>query len=148
MKRFALILGCALLSTTVMAQTQSQHSGPISSATDAFVRQVAISDLFEIDAARLALAHGSDAEKSFANQMLEDHGKTSSDLKRMVANQSLDIKMPSQLDDAYQAKLQQLNNARGQDFVATYASQQVEAHKQAISLFETYAKTGDRPEFK
>jgi len=148
MKRVAVALTCVLLSTAALAQTQSQKAVPISPLTDEFVRKVAISDLYEVDAARLALAHGNDAQKTFANSMLEDHGKTSSELKRMVTNEALKIDMPSQLDDAHQAKLQQLNDARGQDFVKTYASQQVDAHKQAISLFETYAKAGDHPELK
>lgn len=148
MKHVTVALSCILLSTAALAQTQGQQVGPISSVTDDFVRTVAISDLYEINAARLALAHGSDAEKAFANSMLEDHGKTSSELKRMVANEALKIDVPSQLDDLHQAKLQQLNNARGQDFVKTYASQQVEAHKQAISLFESYAQTGDHPNLR
>lgn len=148
MNRVAVALSCILLSTAALAQTQGQQSGPVSTVTDEFVRKVAISDLYEISAARLALAHGNDAERTFAISMLEDHGKTSSELKRVVANDALKIDMPSQLDDAHQAKLQRLNSARGQDFVNAYASQQVEAHKEAISLFENYARSGDHPELK
>jgi putative membrane protein len=147
MKRAIVLLSCLLLATPVVAQTTQQKPGAapasVSAATTNFVNQVAISDLYETAAARLALARGNAAEKQFANQMLTDHGKTSADLRRMMVERSFKIDLPSQPDAAHQALLDKLNAANGEAFVAAYAAQQVQAHQNAVALFEGYADSGD-----
>ena len=48
-----------------------------------FVNKVAISDMFEIQSSQLALSKQADADtKPFAEKMVQDHQKTSSELKR------------------------------------------------------------------
>ncbi|MCG6206398.1 DUF4142 domain-containing protein [Rhodopseudomonas sp. HC1] len=149
----ALVLSCLLVAAppmvqTAAAQSSSAQAPAISTATQQFITQVGISDLFEIASSRLALARGTDAQKGYANQMIEDHGKTSSELRQLIVVRGLKIDIPSQLDSAHQGKYDQLNNARGEDFHALYASQQVAAHKDAIALFQRYAQDGDLPELK
>jgi putative membrane protein len=41
-----------------------------------------------------------------------------------------------------------LNSVSGNDFDKTYADQQANAHKQAVNLFESYAKSGDNAAVK
>jgi putative membrane protein len=41
-----------------------------------------------------------------------------------------------------------LNDAKPQDFARYYDPMQVSAHKDAVSLFERYAKSGDNPKLK
>ncbi|MFC0242387.1 DUF4142 domain-containing protein [Rhodopseudomonas telluris] len=147
-------LVCCLLLTSppllhnAAAQSTSATAPAISAATLQFVTQVAISDLFEIASARLALARGNDAQKAFANQMIEDHGKTSSELRQVIVTRGLKIDLPSQLDTAHQTTYEQLNDARGEDFQSLYSAQQVAAHQEAIAIFERYAQSGDIPELK
>ncbi|ABD06214.1 conserved hypothetical protein [Rhodopseudomonas palustris HaA2] len=160
MKRAAIALSCltlaaqiCLLPTQVSAQPATNQTGSgaavrISADTQKFIQQVTISDLFELATARLALARGTDAQKAFANRMIEDHGKTSAELKRFIVVGKVDIDVPSQLDSAHQGKYDALNNARGEEFTALYTAQQVEAHNQAIALFERYAANGDNAELK
>lgn len=149
----ALVLGGLLAASpsyvqTAAAQSTAAQAPAISPATQQFVNKVAISDLFEIATARLALARGTDAQKAFANQMIQDHGKTSSELRQVIVVRGLKIDIPSQLDSAHQAKYEQLNDARGDDFGAAYAKQQIAAHQEAIALFQRYAQNGDMPELK
>jgi putative membrane protein len=51
-----------------------------------FVNKVAISDMFEIQSSQLALTKQPDADtKPFAEKMISDHQKTSSELKALVS---------------------------------------------------------------
>jgi putative membrane protein len=156
MKRTAIVLSCLLLATPVLAQSVGEKTGVnstlgISPSTQDFITQVAISDLFEINTSKLAQSKGNPGEKAFAEQMIADHTKTSGELKRMVnagANNTNKIDVPSQMDSAHQGKYDKLKDLTGADFSATYASQQVDAHKDAVNLFERYAKGGDHAELK
>ena len=57
---------------------------PASPSTSKFVTEVARSDMFEIELSELAAQKADDATKSFARQMVDDHGKTSAELKSLV----------------------------------------------------------------
>lgn len=153
MKRTAIILGCLLLASPALAQSVSEKTGVnstlgISPSTQDFVTQAAVSDLFEIASSKLAQSNGNAAAKKFAEQMIADHTKTSSELKRLTTSGSIKVDVPSQMDAAHQAKYDQLKDLKGSEFSATYASQQVEAHKNAVSLFDRYVKGGDNAELK
>ncbi len=56
--------------------------------------------------------------------------------------------LPSALDSAHQTKLDKLKGLSGSDFVSSYRTMQVDAHKDAVDLFERYAKGGDDAELK
>jgi putative membrane protein len=56
--------------------------------------------------------------------------------------------LPTALDSSHQSKLDKLKSASGKDFSSDFASDQVSAHKDAVSLFERYAKGGDNTELK
>lgn len=153
MKRALVLLSCILLACPAIAQTPAPSTtttsqAPLSAATESFIQQVAISDLFETASARLALARGNEAQQQFANQMLQDHGKTSGDVRRLIVRDSLKVDVPSQLDAPHQALLDKLSANNGDDFVVTYAAQQVEAHQKAVALFQSYASNGDLPALK
>jgi putative membrane protein len=77
--------------------------------------------------------------------MITDHTKTSSELKSMVPG---GVAVPAGLDDAAQKKLDKLREAKPEDFAGQYDPMQVSAHKDAVSLFERYAKGGDNPKLK
>ena len=103
--------------------------------------------MLEIEAAKVAQQKGNADEKKFAEQMVTDHTKTSSELKGMVPDK-LKSALPNALDDIQQKKLRQLQDAKADDFAKEYDPMQVSAHKDAVSLFERYAKGGDDPKLK
>ena len=61
---------------------------------------------------------------------------------------NMESDLPTALDDSSQKKLDQLRNTRSQAFASVYDPMQVSAHKDAISLFERYAKGGENPKLK
>jgi len=120
----------------------------VTPSTEDFVKEVAISDMFEIEASKLAQQKGNAAEKTFASQMVTDHTKTSTELKGLVSGGKVKAELPAALDSSHQSKLDKLKAASGEDFSSDFDSMQVSAHKDAVSLFERYAKGGDNADLK
>jgi putative membrane protein len=119
----------------------------IAPKTADFIKEAATSDMLEIEAAKVAQQKGNADEKAFAGQMITDHTKTSSELKSMVSGEMSAV-IPTALDDSSQKKLEKLRDAKPDDFASEYDPMQVSAHKDAVSLFERYAKGGDDPKLK
>jgi putative membrane protein len=120
----------------------------ISPTTPDFVKEVAISDMFEIESSKLAQQKGNAAEKTFASQMVSDHTKTSTELKGLVTGGKVKADLPTAMDSSHQSKLDKLKGESGNDFSSDYDSMQVSAHKDAVSLFERYAKGGENADLK
>jgi putative membrane protein len=153
MKRSIIAFGCLLLAGPALAQSVGEKTGVnstlgIAPTTADFVKEVAISDMFEIQSSKLAQDKGNAQEKSFASQMVTDHSKTSADLKGLVDGGKVKAELPTALDDSHQSKLDKLKGESGKDFSADFDSIQGSAHKDAVSLFERYAKGGDNADLK
>src|ERR1700755_1074410 len=153
MKRTILAIAItAALSSTSFAQSVGEKTGVnsvlgITPKTEDFIKEAAMSDMLEIEAAKIAQQKGDAEEKKFAAQMITDHTKTSSELKGMVSG-DMKVALPTGLDDASQKKLDKLNDAKPEDFAGQYDPMQVSAHKDATSLFERYAKGGNDSKLK
>jgi putative membrane protein len=153
MKRSIIALGCVFLAGPVLAQSIGEKTGvnsalDIAPTTADFVKEVAISDMFEIDSSKLAQDKGNAPEKTFASQMVADHTKTSTELKTLVSSGKVKTELPTALDSSHQSKLDTLKGESGKDFSSDFDSMQVSAHKDAVSLFERYAKGGDNSDLK
>jgi putative membrane protein len=153
MKRSIIIIACLLLAGPALAQSAGEKTGVnsalgISPSTADFVKEVAISDMFEIESNKLAQDKGNAAEKSFASQMVADHTKTSTEVKGLVSSGKVKAELPTALDSSHQSKLDKLKGESGKDFSSDFDSMQVSAHKDAVSLFERYAKGGDNADLK
>jgi putative membrane protein len=153
MRRIALIVTALLLTAPAFAQSVGEKTGVnstlgISPSTADFVKEVAISDMFELQSNKLAEDRGNAAEKSFAAMMIKGHTKTSDELKALVKGGDVKAELPTALDSSHQSKLDKLNGYKGAEFSSEFDSQQVSAHKDAVSLFERYAKGGDNPKLK
>ncbi|MCC8952926.1 DUF4142 domain-containing protein [Bradyrhizobium sp. Pear77] len=153
MKRaiLAIAIGWALASPA-LAQSVSEKTGVnsvlgVAPKTEDFIKEATTSDMLEIEAAKIAQQEGNAAEKTFAHQMMADHTKTSTELKEMVSGE-MKSALPTALDDSSQKKLDRLRDAKPDDFASEYDPMQVSAHKDAVSLFERYAKGGDNPKLK
>jgi putative membrane protein len=135
------------------AQSVGEKSGVnstlgISPTTQDFVTEAANSDMLEIASSKLAQEKGTADEKKFAEQMVTDHTKTTNDLKAMVTSGDVKAEIPATLDSSHQSKLDKLRDAKADNFASDYDSMQVSAHKDAVSLFERYSKSGDNPKLK
>jgi putative membrane protein len=144
----ALLVAAPLLAQSVGEKTGVNSALDISPTTADFVKEAATSDMLEIEAAKIAETKGNAEEKKFAQQMVTDHTKTSTDLKGMVSSGAVKADIPAALDDASQKKLAKLRDAKADNFASEYDPMQVSAHKDAVSLFGRYAKSGDNAKLK
>ena len=149
MKRTTLIIAAAalLISGSAFAQSVGEKTGVnsalgIAPKTADFVKEVAMSDMTEIAAATIGQERGNAEEKAFATQMITDHTKTSEELKSLVPAEAR-AAIPTALDSSSQSKIDKLRNAKPDDFSSDFDAMQVSAHKDAVSLFERYAKGGE-----
>lgn len=151
MKKIALMIAMSLMATPALAQGLGEKTGVNAligkaPSTADFVKIAAISDMFEIESSRLAEQRADDGSKKFATQMIADHTKTSAELKALAPKANAEV--PGALDSSHQGKLDKLKGLNGADFDKEYDSMQVDAHEDAVSLFERYADGGENAELK
>jgi putative membrane protein len=150
----AVIVAASVFAAPALAQSTMEKTGVNSVIGKAptmqdFVTEAAISDMFEINSSQAAQSKAQDANiKSFAAKMVEDHTKTTNDLKALVSGGNVKAQIPAAMDDSHKKKLDKLNGLNGKDFDKQYASDQKAAHKDAVSLFERYAKGGSNADLK
>jgi putative membrane protein len=138
----AIATTCLLIALPAMAQSPAPR-------TQEFVNKVAVSDMFEIQSSRLALAEKPDKDtKPFAQRMVKDHQKTTAELKKLVDSGKVQAKLPTALDSDHQNMLDELKAKTGKEFDQSYDQIQVKAHQDAVALFEAYAKDGDNADLK
>lgn len=150
MKKIAITIAALLFAAPVLAQSAAQKSGAGSPApkTEDFVNKAATSDMFEIQSSQLALERADDATKSFAQQMITDHQKTTSQLKQLVTSGKVKARLPTAMSSSQQKMLTKLKGLQGSDFTKQYHLEQVSAHKEAVDLFKRYGSNGKNADLK
>jgi len=104
-----------------------------------FVRMAASGDMYEIESSKLALSKSDDASvKELAQMIIKDHMESSKKLMAIAGE-----KPPTGMDKKHSDLLEKLKSADGKQFTQLYVSQQVQAHKEAVDLFERYSKEGE-----
>jgi putative membrane protein len=118
-------------------------------SSEDFAKKVAISDKMEIESSQLALSRNPDNDtKPFAEKMVKDHQETSAELKALVDSGKVKATLPTALDAEHQKKLDDLKAKSGKDFDSAYDHMQMQAHEEAVALFEQYVRDGDNPDLK
>lgn len=140
-------------STAALAQSVGEKTGVnsalgIAPKTADFIKEAAMSDLTEIAASKLGQERGNAEEKAFSAKMIQDHTKTSEELKTLVKSENIQAEIPAALDSGHQSKIDKLREAKPADFSSDFNSMQVSAHKDAVSLFERYASGGENAKLK
>ncbi|MBZ9936976.1 DUF4142 domain-containing protein [Mesorhizobium sp. BR1-1-16] len=135
----------AAASVSLMASLAWAQSGTMS-AQD-FATTAASSDMLEIQTSNVALQKSSSAAvKEFAQMMINDHTKASSELK--MAAQKDGVTIPTAMLEKHAATVEKLNGTAAGAFDAAYIDAQVNAHKEAVALMMSYAQTGEAPALK
>jgi putative membrane protein len=139
---------------TVAAATATETADPYATpapdttSPQGFVDTLAASDMFEIEAAKLAQAQGkSDKVKAFAAMMIKDHTASSDKLKAAVAEAGGGLTVAPALTPVQQGLLDQLKTG-GENFDAMYAQQQVDAHETALGVLQAQAASGTVAQLK
>jgi putative membrane protein len=137
----ALTAACGQQATTTEVTPPPVAEAPPAPAqiTNAdFAQAVANTDAFEIQAAEIATQRGVRADiKEFARMMRTDHTATTGELTTLAPTLGLTAPTPA-LDADHNAKLEALRNASGEAFDDLCLDQQVQAHQDAINLFQSY----------
>src|SRR5689334_8396239 len=109
-----------------------------------FVTKAAMSDMYEVAAAKIAQKRSTNAEvKKFAAEMIKAHTKTTADLKKAIAASGAAVTPPADMDDHSKDNLGKLEKADAKDFDKKYMNDQVDAHQGALDLMQRYANDGD-----
>ena len=127
-----------------MANSGTMASGNMTGAASemdaTYVQNAAASDMFEIETSRLALAKAtSPAIKTYAQMMIDEHGKSSTDLKAAMAGAA--IVVPAGLPTEQSAKLETLRDLSGAAFDRQYLADQRAGHQETLAKINAYLAT-------
>jgi putative membrane protein len=118
-------------------------------STEEFTKNVAVSDMFEVQSGQLASEKAQNGDvKSFGEQMVADHTKTTDELKALIKDKGIEVELPGDLDEQHQTKLDELNGLSQTQFDKEYVRMQIDAHQKAVDLFGSYAVGGEIADLK
>ena len=133
----------------MVGRASAQTAGSTSAAM--FIENAAIGDMYEIEAAYIALRRTrSDAVRAVAEKMIDDHTTSTHQLRsalRMNETSGLPAP-PSALDQRRKMMIEHLDAAPDADFDKTYLDQQVLAHKETHDLMSGFAAHGDNAQLR
>jgi putative membrane protein len=136
MNRIAIASLPLALAGPALAQSAAKKTGD-------FIQEAATSDMFEIESSKLALDRADVATKTFAQQMIADHQKTTGEPKGLVTSGKVQATLPAAMTSSQQSMLDKLKGLKGDDVIKQYHSDQQSAHKDAVDLFKRYGDGGD-----
>ena len=104
-----------------------------------FAQKALAGGRFEIESSRIALDKASSGKiRDFANMMIADHGQANQELENLARKKGLSI--PTTVAADSQAKLDELRQLDGDAFDTRYREMQMDAHDEAIRLFQKASK--------
>ncbi len=134
----------APLDVTRIAATPNANG---TESTEAFITDVTLTDMYEIQAGKIAATKGqSPAVKDFGTMMVNDHTAMSAQMKHIFAATS--TKIPTELGARGKRMLSDLNAASPADFDKLYLSQQQTAQAAELTLLSAYAEGGESKDIK
>ena len=131
--------------SAAVGQTSAATLG--ANTLEGYVTNAAISDMYEIEAGRMASERGASAEaKQLGEMLVADHTTSSERLKALAQAAGETVLM--QMDERRQGLLDNLRAAQGAEFDRVFADQQVAAHQEALTLHRGYADSGENTELQ
>jgi putative membrane protein len=114
---------------------------------DDFVHDVAIKNMAEVELSRIALDKATSVDiKSFAQEMIDDHGAAGDKLKTALSGHQID--WPAQLDDKHRKAASELANTQAADFDREYVKAMVEGHQDLAAKLESRLDVQSLEEWK
>ncbi|MEZ2410623.1 DUF4142 domain-containing protein [Bosea sp. RCC_152_1] len=130
--------GCIPVSSPVATVAASAAT-----TSGAFAPMAVSSNLLEIETSRLALRRSRDPQvKRVADRMIRDHTAASRRMATVMRSSGMQPP-PAVLSSRHQAMVAQLAATPANEFDAAYLAVQAQAHDEAITLFQIYARSGD-----
>ena len=110
-----------------------------------FVMTALRDGMLEVEAGKLAQTKATDASvKKFADMMVEQHSKANDELTALARSHNLEV--PSTLSEDGSEKLEKLRKEEVEDFNKTYVDMMIDAHQDAVDLFEKQMKRDTDPD--
>jgi putative membrane protein len=130
-----LLLVAALSLVTACKDDDDDDANEQPLTIQSFVQQAAASDTFEIASGSMAEQKGVLPDvKAFGTMIVTDHTMSSMELKALAAQKGVTV--PRTIPADKLARLTLLSSLSGAPFDKAFSSQQVDAHQEAISLYE------------
>ena len=103
-----------------------------------FIEQAASSDMLEIETGRMAAdKSGNDAVRSYGQHMVSDHSQTTQQLTALAARHG--VAPAGTMEPRHVQMIDALRPLSGSAFDQMYVAGQVQAHREAVELFESAA---------
>lgn len=112
---------------------------PMPAAT--YVMKAGAGDKFEIDSSKLVMNSTNAKVHSFANMMVADHTKSTSDVKMAAMKAGMKV-APPMLSPAQATMIANLTKVTGPARDQLYIADQKASHNQALALHENYSANG------
>ena len=134
--------------TQAGSSTASGSGAALSSADQKLIKDMAMANLAEIEAGRMAQSKTqSEQVKNFAQQMIDDHTKALSEVQQLA--QSKGITLPTELDRMHKRKAERMAGLSGDAFDHAYMTQSGLAdHKATHSLLQKAQSRAKDPDVK
>ena len=130
-----------------MSEPVGQTSAAILGANtvEGYVTNAAIGDMYEIQAAEIALERTQNAQvRELAQMIRNDHTAASQRLRGLAASAGEGgVELPTEMDERRQGLIDNLRAASAADFDAVFIDQQVAAHREALTLHRGFADHDD-----
>lgn len=129
---------------TLVAPKSSTSDNTVSSADRKFFTLLAQANADEVEAGKVALLASNNANvKSFAQQMIDDHGAALKQISTLAARKNIDV--PSVPDEKHQQGIERMRNLAPADFNSQYVKSAVEDHRATLDLLsKIQAKAKDQ----
>lgn len=134
-------------------KAQDMAAGPVgqtsaatvgSNLVSAYVPNAAMGDMYEIQAANIALERSqNDALKTLARMIRTDHTAAANLLQIAARAGAPEVALPTALDQRRQGLIDNLRSASAADFDRVWVDQQIAAHQEALTLHRGFS-TGDQ----
>ena len=142
------LLSVATVALAVGLGAQAADSAKLSHQDKSFLKDAAEGGNAEVEASKVAVSQSTSADvKTFAQQMVDDHGKAGSELKALADQKG--VKVPDDPSTVKKAEIKMLSGRKGSSFDQHYAdSIGVKAHEDTVKLFQKEVDKGTDADVK
>lgn len=126
-----------------MAGTGHHSAATVASDTADYIRNSAITDMFEIASAKIAQKTSHNyAIQRFAQMIIDDHTAVDDALGSTLKEAEFAMTLPAALDAPHDAIVKQLEDTNAADFDSNFMQQQIIANESALRVQTSYARNG------
>lgn len=126
------------MASVPVGQTSAATVG--SNLQSAYIPNAAMGDMYEIQAADIALQRSQNARvKELAQMIRTDHAAASNAMKAMLPQAAPGTTAPTALDQRRQGLIDNLRSAPAAGFDAAFIDQQIAAHNEALTLHRGFS---------